>query len=203
LKSLRFIHIFRLIHTLSRVLIIFDEIKNRLVFIVFLSISTVTAGALGVYVVEKNASNATITNLGDAFWWAIVTVTTVGYGDIYPVTFEGRMIAIVVMIVGVAILGILISTLGAHLIESKIKSQRKSEENNIKVLIKDKIDKLEGLQSEEIVTLLNLISNLHGELKRSDSNKQKAMKCYKCNNINPDNAIYCYRCGNSITTSNP
>ncbi|HYG00551.1 MAG TPA: ion channel [Candidatus Saccharimonadales bacterium] len=203
LKSLRFIHIFKLIHTLSRIVIIFDEIKDRLVFIIFLSVSTVTAGALGVYVVERNAPNATITNLGDAFWWAIVTVTTVGYGDIYPVTFEGRMIAIVVMIVGVAILGILISTLGAQLIESKIKSQRRKEENNIKVLIKDKIDKLEGLQSEEIVKLLGLISDLHGELNRGDKGKQKSVTCSKCNNINPDNAIYCYRCGNTITNSNP
>lgn len=202
LKSFRFIHIFRLIHTLSRVIIVFDEIKNRLIFIIFLSIATVTAGALGVYMVEKNAPGATITNLDDAFWWAIVTVTTVGYGDIYPITFEGRVIATVVMIIGIAILGILISTLGAQLIESRIKRQSKKEENNIKELIKNKIDKIEGLQSEEIVTLLNMISSLHGELNR-DLSKEQGVECPECNNINPDNAVYCYRCGNKLTTGNP
>lgn len=202
LKGLRFIHIFRVIHTLSRIIIVFDEIKNRLVFIIFLSIATVTAGALGVYVVERNAPEATITNLGDAFWWAVVTVTTVGYGDVYPVTFEGRVIATVVMIVGIAILGMLISTLGAQLLESRIKSQSKKEENNIKELIKNKIDRIEGLQNEEIVTLLNLISNLHGNLSQSTS-QEKAVECPKCKNINPENVVYCYRCGNILTTGNP
>ncbi len=134
----------------------------------------------------------------------MVTVTTVGYGDVYPVTFEGRVIATIIMIIGIAILGILISTLGAQFIESKIKNQRRKDENNIKLLIKDKIDRLEGLQSEEIVTLLNLISNLHGELKNnSNSTQEQGVLCIKCNNINSQTAIYCNRCGNKVTTGNP
>ncbi len=201
-RALRLIPIFRFMHMLSRTVIIFDEISNRLIYIVLLSVMTVTAGALSVYVVENNAPDSRITNLGDAFWWAVVTVTTVGYGDIYPVTFEGRVIASLIMIIGIAILGILISTLGAQMIESKIKNQRRKEENNIKLMIKDKIDKLEGLQNEEIVSLLNLISNLHGELKNNNTNKN-GFSCPQCNNINPQRAIYCNRCGSKITTSNP
>ena len=204
LKSLRLIQIFRFMHVLSRTLIIMDEIRNRLLYIVLLSVITVTAGAFTMYVVEHNAPGSKITNLGDAVWWAVVTVTTVGYGDVYPVTFEGRIIATVVMIIGIAILGILISTLGAQFIESKMKSQRRKDENNIKLLIKDKIDRLEGLQSEEIVTLLNLISNLHGELKNNSNSIQKeGSSCIQCNNINPQAAIYCSRCGNKLTTGNP
>ena len=203
LKSLRLIQIFKFLHVLSRTLIIMDEIKNRLLYIVLLSVITVTAGAFTMYVVEHNAPASKITNLGDAVWWAVVTVTTVGYGDVYPVTFEGRIIATVVMIIGIAILGILISTLGAQFIESKMKSQRRKDDNNIKLLIKDKIDRLEGLQSEEIVTLLNLISNLHGELKNNTNSIQaEGVSCIQCNNINPQTAIYCNKCGNKVTTGN-
>jgi voltage-gated potassium channel len=203
LKSLRLVQIFRLMHVLSRTLIMMDEIKNRILYVVLLSLITVTMGAFTMYVVEHNASDSKITSLGDAFWWAAVTVTTVGYGDVYPVTVEGRVIATVIMVIGIAILSILISTVGAQFIESKMQTQRRREENNIKVLIKDKIDRLEGLQSEEIVTLLNLISNLHGELKSSNGSQNHGSSCLKCNNINPQTAIYCNRCGNKTTADNP
>ncbi len=203
LKSVRLIQIFRFMHILSRTLIMMDEVKNRLLYVILLSVITVTGGAFTMYVVEHNAPDSRITNLGDSFWWAVVTVTTVGYGDIYPVTFEGRIIGTVIMIIGIAILGILISTIGAQFLESKLRNQRKKEENNIKIMIKDKIDRLEGLQSEEIVTLLNLISNLHGELKNSNMSQEIGFPCSKCNNINPETAIYCNRCGSIITTGNP
>ncbi|MBA2268095.1 MAG: hypothetical protein H0W19_07135, partial [Nitrosopumilus sp.] len=78
-KSLRLIQIFKFMYILSRTMIMMDEIRNRLVYVVLLSMITVTAGAFTIYVVEHNAPDSKITNLGDAFWWAVVTVTTVGY----------------------------------------------------------------------------------------------------------------------------
>lgn len=63
--------------------------------------------SLGVYEAEHNAPGATITNFGDALWWAFVTITTIGYGDYYPVTFEGRAIAVLLMLSGLALVSVI------------------------------------------------------------------------------------------------
>jgi voltage-gated potassium channel len=63
--------------------------------------ATVVLGAVGVYGLEAG-ENANIRHFGDALWWAITTVTTVGYGDITPTSPEGRLIAVVLMLTGMA-----------------------------------------------------------------------------------------------------
>lgn len=62
--------------------------------------------ALGVYDAEHSAPGANITQFGDAVWWALVTIATVGYGDYSPVTFEGRVIAVLLMFSGIAMLSV-------------------------------------------------------------------------------------------------
>lgn len=63
--------------------------------------------SLGVYEAEHLAPGAKITQFGDAVWWAFVTVTTIGYGDYYPVTFEGRTIAVLLMLSGLALVSVI------------------------------------------------------------------------------------------------
>ncbi len=63
--------------------------------------------ALGVYDAEHKAPGANITNFGDAIWWAFVTIGTIGYGDYYPVTFEGRAIAVLLMVAGLAFVSVI------------------------------------------------------------------------------------------------
>jgi voltage-gated potassium channel len=66
--------------------------------------------ALGVYDAEHSAPGANITNFGDAVWWALVTIATVGYGDYSPITFEGRVIAVLLMFSGIAMLSLVTVT---------------------------------------------------------------------------------------------
>ncbi|SDY49180.1 voltage-gated potassium channel [Herbiconiux ginsengi] len=66
---------------------------------------------------ERDAPGATITSFGDAIWWACVTMTTVGYGDYYPVTVVGRVLAVILMFGGVAILGVATATIVSFLNE--------------------------------------------------------------------------------------
>ncbi|WP_400993842.1 potassium channel family protein [Agromyces sp. GXQ0307] len=67
--------------------------------------------ALATLQAERNAPGATITNFGDSLWWAVVTLTTVGYGDTYPVTALGRVWAVFLMIGGIAIVGVASATI--------------------------------------------------------------------------------------------
>jgi voltage-gated potassium channel len=62
-------------------------------------------GSLAVLDAEQDAPRSNITDYGDALWWAAETVTTVGYGDFYPVTPQGRIVAVVLMVVGIGLVG--------------------------------------------------------------------------------------------------
>ena len=71
-----------------------------------------------VLLFEENAENGNIKTGGDALWWGIVTITTVGYGDRFPVTTLGRTTAFLVMLTGVGIIGALASILASLLVSS-------------------------------------------------------------------------------------
>jgi len=64
-------------------------------------------GAVIVYLFERHAPHSNIHTLGDALWWSFVTVTTVGYGDFYPVTTDGRITACFIMATGLLTLAVL------------------------------------------------------------------------------------------------
>ena len=65
---------------------------------------------------ESRSPDANITTGGDALWWSFVTITTVGYGDQYPVTTLGRLVGVFVMFAGVGIIGSLASILASVLV---------------------------------------------------------------------------------------
>jgi len=73
--------------------------------------------SLAILDAERGANGATITTFGDAAWWALTTVTTVGYGDRYPITAQGRFIAGGLMLAGIALLGIVTASLASWLID--------------------------------------------------------------------------------------
>ncbi|MEF3404392.1 potassium channel family protein [Agromyces sp. CCNWLW203] len=86
------------------------------VFVYFIALATLQA--------ERNAPGASITTFGDAIWWAIVTVATVGYGDTYPITAEGRFYAVFLMAGGIAIVGTASATI-ISLINERIGGARR------------------------------------------------------------------------------
>jgi voltage-gated potassium channel len=109
LPMLRLLRIFLLLrHSLASVST--DRIAGSIVRIV---IASVFVSAFLMWRAEYNAPGATITTFRDALWWAVVTTTTVGYGDYTPVTPQGRLIATAVMIVGIGLIGTVSATVAA------------------------------------------------------------------------------------------
>jgi voltage-gated potassium channel len=80
------------------------------------SVVTVASGTL-VAELERGAPDPSIRSIADGLWWAVTTVTTVGYGDMSPKTAAGRGVAVVLMLVGVGLFGLLAASLASFLIE--------------------------------------------------------------------------------------
>jgi voltage-gated potassium channel len=91
-------------------------LRGRVViYTVGATVLTIFIAALAVLDAEQGLGD--IDTFGDAVWWAFVTITTVGYGDFTPVTFTGRIVAVGLMIGGIALIGVVTATLASWIVE--------------------------------------------------------------------------------------
>jgi voltage-gated potassium channel len=116
----RLVRILRHLGRQGRRQLVADVVRNRARYAVvitllaaFLVLATASVVVLSA---ESQSPAANITTGGDALWWALVTITTVGYGDYYPVTTVGRAAAVFVMVTGVGIIGSLASLMASLLV---------------------------------------------------------------------------------------
>jgi len=104
-------------------------------------------GALAVLNAERGAKGATIETFGDALWWALVTMSTVGYGDYTPVTANGRIIAVGIMIVGVGLLG-LVGASVASAVVSRLSGKQQQGQDEVRSEIKQLLSEVAALRQE-------------------------------------------------------
>ena len=137
--------------------------------IVSLVVAAVFVSAFFMWRVEYNAPGATITTFRYALWWAIVTTTTVGYGDYTPVTLEGRLIATAVMVVGIGLIGTVSATVAAWFVTRHSDPGTKSADAasvgyeppaagtaDTQALLLDRLDELAAKQDEIRAMLIEL-----------------------------------------------
>jgi len=98
-------------------------------------------------------------NMGfaDSIWWAFVTVTTVGYGDISPTTVIGRVMATILMLVGIGLIGALTSTITSYFFAKG----NSSIKNDVIETIKTKLDNIEQLSDDEIDDICKILKTLN------------------------------------------
>lgn len=115
LRPLRLLRLVALIRVLNRRAT--NSLHGRVAIYVSSSVIVVIfVAALAELDAERGRAGATIETFGDALWWAVATVTTVGYGDRYPVTSDGRLVAVGLMLAGIALIGVVTASIASWLI---------------------------------------------------------------------------------------
>ena len=126
LRVVRIFHLFRVnahydsFHVITTVL---AEKKNQIISSVFIIIVLMLASSLGVYSAEHDAQPEVFSNAFSGIWWSVSTLLTVGYGDIYPITVIGKLMAICIAFLGVGVVAIPTGIISAGFVEQYTKNQ--------------------------------------------------------------------------------
>jgi voltage-gated potassium channel len=125
-RQLRVLRLLTVLSVLNRQ--VRDDARGRVVLYVAGTVTLVGfVAALAVLDAERDAPGASITTFDDALWWTITTISTVGYGDRYPVTAEGRVVAGALMVAGIALLGVVTASIASWFVESVRANDRETE----------------------------------------------------------------------------
>lgn len=115
LKSLRAIRLFRILrlfkflrygNTMEKIKKSFNSIKRELFLFTLATLMLLYFSSIGIYYFENEAQPEVFASIFDAMWWSVATLTTVGYGDVYPITNGGKIFASVIVFIGLGLVAI-------------------------------------------------------------------------------------------------
>ncbi|WIX31767.1 ion transporter [Salinicola sp. JS01] len=157
----RVVQVLRILRALRSMELIWQLLFRNRAEGVLASVATATVllvvvSAVTVLLVEAPDPHSPINTAEDALWWAIVTVTTVGYGDYYPVTTLGRVVAVLLMVCGVGLFGSFAAYVSSLFVEDQGESESRQHKANRRMM-RHMIEQVSELQAE--------IEALRGELR--------------------------------------
>lgn len=157
LGTIRFLVLFRLVRLYNIALMIKG---SEILLLSSIGAVTIIFGGFGIYVVESGNPQANIQSINDGLWWATETITTVAYGEYYPITFLGKVISTILMFSAIGIIWTVVAMITTKLLEKKNKSNV-SIMQDTKNMIKNKIDEIESLDKQDLDELINLLKMLN------------------------------------------
>ena len=163
-RSFRIIEFVRILNLfkLTRTAAIFGIISKRargffqltgLKYMLVITVLCVAIGSVGIHFAEGLSAP-------DALWWCLVTVTTVGYGDVVPTTIAGRIIAAVLMIIGIGLIGSLTTSLTAAFYNRTEEKHKKHSKDALLQTIQSQLDHFEELTEEDVDTICTTLRAL-------------------------------------------
>ncbi len=130
-----------------------DRARGTFVLVGLMSLIAVLFATIAVLEAERGAAGSNIHSAGDALWWAFATITTIGYGDRFPVTLAGRIVAVVLVVFGLSFFG----TFTAYVASFFLEKAQLQEESELHRLIREvhclreKIDQLDAARTAAIL----------------------------------------------------
>ena len=155
---------------------------SELIILASMSAVSILFGGFAIYLVEAGQPDSSINSIPDAIWWSIETITTVAYGEYYPVTEEGRLIASIMMFSAIAFLWTFVGLLGSRFVSRRITKKDKEKDTSLpndsetptsvvyetKLMVKKRIDEIETLGKDDLEALITIIRSLNGNKKVSE-----------------------------------
>lgn len=133
LRMLRIIRLFRIFKinrytdALSKIFAVFKSKKHELLSSIFVVLLLMIVAAVLMYNIENTAQPEVFKNAFDALWWALATLTTVGYGDIYPVTVLGKILSAIIALLGIGLVAVPTGIISAGFVEEISDSKQEKE----------------------------------------------------------------------------
>ena len=140
---------------------------NKIFYLLVAAVIVIIAGTVIMHSLESRAENSQMTTLLDALWWCVATVTTVGYGDVVPVTSLGRIVALVYMFFGITLIATLLAVISNTFYKKRIEKgeteKKKEDMHYLRNLVMSKLEDIERKQSECIETVNRLRSSIENQ----------------------------------------
>jgi len=133
---------------------------SKTIYLFIASGLIILLGTFVMYGVESQVPNSKIKTILDALWWCVATVTTVGYGDIVPISNIGRIVALFYMFFGISMLAILMSVITNTFYKRRFeKEEREKREEQLKYLKNQLMERLSDIEQKQ-AKCIDLINHL-------------------------------------------
>lgn len=129
-RLLRLARLLKLLHAnraLMRLELALSQSRGELVVFAFLAFIILYIAAVGIYIFEHEAQPDKFSSIPKSLWWAVVSFTTVGYGDMYPVTPGGRMFTAAVLFIGLGVIAVPTAIITSALLRTKLQDELEAE----------------------------------------------------------------------------